>query len=189
MPPHMPLDQLLRVWAASPNAMVAARRLDIFRRTLYDRIDKASLAELCEAFREVQAEAEAQLAAVQTEAAPSLLAAEGRLADLTRQMDTLRREREAIERQRAALARENQALRAEVQRLALQGLRPMHRRGHTDDPYTVLHVNRNVPHEVIEAAYRALAKLHHPDVGGSGAAMQRLNWARDMLLHRNEQPR
>jgi curved DNA-binding protein CbpA len=61
----------------------------------------------------------------------------------------------------------------------------MHRRGQTDDPYTVLHVSRNASPEVIEAAYHALAKLHHPDVGGSDAAMQRLNRARHMIVQHN----
>jgi DnaJ-domain-containing protein 1 len=189
MKEQMPLDHILRSWATAPNATVAARRLGLSRRTLYYRIDKASLAELRDAFGKLQAEAEAQLAAVQAEAAQSLLVAEGRLADLTRQLETLRREHDAIARDRAALARENDALRAEVQRLTWERLRQTHRRGDTDDPYALLHVSRHAPPEVIEAAYRALAKRYHPDVGGSEAAMKQLNRARDMILHRNGHPR
>jgi hypothetical protein len=33
------------------------------------------------------------------------------------------------------------------------------------------------PPEVVAAAYRAMAKLHHPDHGGDNAAMQRVNAA------------
>ena len=52
-----------------------------------------------------------------------------------------------------------------------------------DDPYRVLEVAPGASTEVIEAAYRAKAKQAHPDVaGGSTAAMQQLNAARDALL-------
>jgi len=44
-------------------------------------------------------------------------------------------------------------------------------------PYAVLYVARSAPLPVCEAAYRALAKLAHPDQGGSTATMQRLNAA------------
>jgi FtsZ-binding cell division protein ZapB len=153
---------------------------------LYYCVEHASPAELRQAYTQLQAEAEVQLAALRNNAVQSLLAIEARLTELTREVDTLGQEKEAIERQRAALARENQALRDEVQRLKLQGPRPTHRRGPNDDPYAVLHLTRNAPPEVVMAAYRALSKRDHPDVGGSDAAMQRLNWARDMILQRNE---
>lgn len=42
-------------------------------------------------------------------------------------------------------------------------------------PHQVLHVTTDAPWEVVEAAYRALAKLKHPDVpGGSTEAFQSL---------------
>lgn len=44
-------------------------------------------------------------------------------------------------------------------------------------PYAVLHVASTAPLAVCEAAYRALAKLAHPDQGGSTQTMQRLNAA------------
>jgi curved DNA-binding protein CbpA len=43
--------------------------------------------------------------------------------------------------------------------------------------YVTLGVLPSAPRTVIEAAYRALAKGAHPDVGGSEARMQALNAA------------
>ena len=45
------------------------------------------------------------------------------------------------------------------------------------DPYEILEVRPDAAIEVIEAAYRALAKRLHPDAGGSVEAMQELNQA------------
>jgi hypothetical protein len=44
-----------------------------------------------------------------------------------------------------------------------------------ENPFTVLHLTEDAPLEVIIAAYRALAQLHHPDHGGSDEAMARIN--------------
>lgn len=44
-------------------------------------------------------------------------------------------------------------------------------------PYAVLYVQPDAPLEICEAAYRALVKQHHPDVGGSAGVMERLNAA------------
>jgi len=41
--------------------------------------------------------------------------------------------------------------------------------------HTVLHVAADAPPEVIRAAYRAMAKLYHPDAGGSEAKMKEIN--------------
>ena len=49
-------------------------------------------------------------------------------------------------------------------------------------PEEVLGVRSDAPRDVIEAAYRALAKVRHPDMGGSDAAMAELTAARDALL-------
>ncbi|KAF1084853.1 DnaJ domain protein [Sporotomaculum syntrophicum] len=38
-----------------------------------------------------------------------------------------------------------------------------------------LYVQPDAPREVMEAAYRALSKKHHPDLGGSEAMMKQLN--------------
>jgi len=50
------------------------------------------------------------------------------------------------------------------------------------DPYAVLGVDLGADRAAIRAAYRRLARAHHPDVdGGSDAAMARLNEAWAML--------
>lgn len=49
-------------------------------------------------------------------------------------------------------------------------------------PYTMLFVLPSAPPEVIDAAYRALAKLYHPDrAGGSTQKMKELNVAYDKV--------
>lgn len=48
-------------------------------------------------------------------------------------------------------------------------------------PHAVLYVTSNAPQEVIQAAYRALAKKYHPDNGGSHDAMKRINEAYRLL--------
>lgn len=45
------------------------------------------------------------------------------------------------------------------------------------DPYELLGISPNAPANVIDAAYRALAKDAHPDHGGSAAKMAELNKA------------
>jgi DnaJ-class molecular chaperone len=44
-------------------------------------------------------------------------------------------------------------------------------------PYSVLYVSPDAPQEVIQAAYRALANLYHPDRGGNPEKMKALNIA------------
>ncbi len=51
-------------------------------------------------------------------------------------------------------------------------------------PYNTLHLLPSAPPEVIKAAYRALAQLHHPDHGGSNQAMQKINEAYELLAER-----
>jgi len=53
-----------------------------------------------------------------------------------------------------------------------------------DDPYLILQVARHAELEVIEAAYRRLARKYHPDVDSSPDAnmrMQKINWAYEIL--------
>jgi hypothetical protein len=43
------------------------------------------------------------------------------------------------------------------------------------DPYQTLHLLPSAPAELVKAAYRVMAALHHPDHGGDTDAMQRIN--------------
>lgn len=52
------------------------------------------------------------------------------------------------------------------------------------DHFALLHLLPTAPLAVIEASYRALARLHHPDAGGNAEHMKRLNAARDALKER-----
>jgi len=47
--------------------------------------------------------------------------------------------------------------------------------------WATLWLRPGAPVEVIRAVYRALARLHHPDVGGDSATMQRINAAYERL--------
>lgn len=60
------------------------------------------------------------------------------------------------------------------------GERPVVKR----DPYEVLEVTRSTSMEVIDAAYKAKARVLHPDAGGTKEEMQELNEA--MTAIRNE---
>jgi hypothetical protein len=51
--------------------------------------------------------------------------------------------------------------------------------GSTD--HDALYVKPNAPKEVITAAYKALAKLYHPDTGGDATRMQTVNMAYERL--------
>jgi DnaJ-domain-containing protein 1 len=52
------------------------------------------------------------------------------------------------------------------------------------DPYEVLSVRPGSPREVVEASYRALAKMAHPDAGGSAEEMAALNAALEQIKQR-----
>lgn len=53
------------------------------------------------------------------------------------------------------------------------------------DLYEVLQVHRHAELDVIRAAYRALARKHHPDFGGDGARMVAINDAWRVLSDRD----
>ncbi len=53
------------------------------------------------------------------------------------------------------------------------------------DPYRLLQVIPEADSEVIQAAYRALARKYHPDTGGSGVKMAMLNAAWETLRDRD----
>jgi len=48
---------------------------------------------------------------------------------------------------------------------------------HNTSPYKVLGVSPDAPNEVIKAAHKALAKMHHTDLGGDEAKMKAINEA------------
>jgi hypothetical protein len=52
------------------------------------------------------------------------------------------------------------------------------------DPFGVLHLRETAPVELIEGACRILARLHHPDAGGTDDAMQAINGAYAALRER-----
>jgi curved DNA-binding protein CbpA len=57
------------------------------------------------------------------------------------------------------------------------------------DPYRMLQVIPDAEPEVIRAAYRALARKHHPDVGGSEIQMAMLNAAWETLRDQGQRAR
>ena len=57
------------------------------------------------------------------------------------------------------------------------------------DPYRVLQVLPDAEPEVIQAAYRALARKYHPDMGGSEMHMAMLNAAWETLRDQRERAR
>lgn len=54
-------------------------------------------------------------------------------------------------------------------------------RNDCNNPYEILHVHPRARAEVIHAAHRVLAGLHHPDKGGDASAFKRVNEAHDIL--------
>ena len=54
----------------------------------------------------------------------------------------------------------------------------------TDSSFATLHLLPSAPAELVDAAYRCLARLHHPDTGGTTSAMQRINTAHGALKAR-----
>jgi hypothetical protein len=56
--------------------------------------------------------------------------------------------------------------------------------GAPNDPYLILHLRPSAPPELVTAAHRVLARLHHPDTGGDTATMQAINAAVDQIRSR-----
>lgn len=52
----------------------------------------------------------------------------------------------------------------------------------TNTVWSALHLSPGAPKEVVRAAYRALAALHHPDAGGDTATMAKINDAYDRIM-------
>jgi hypothetical protein len=53
-----------------------------------------------------------------------------------------------------------------------------------DDHVHILHLRETAPLELIESAYRTLAKICHPDRGGDHATMRQINSAYEALRER-----
>ena len=53
-----------------------------------------------------------------------------------------------------------------------------------DSPYAALHLRETAPPELVTVAYKCMARLVHPDHGGSTQAMQEINTAYDDLKAR-----
>jgi len=51
-----------------------------------------------------------------------------------------------------------------------------------ENPFARLFITEDAPIEVVHAAFRALAKKHHPDAGGSTAVFQQLDAAYRQIL-------
>ena len=50
-----------------------------------------------------------------------------------------------------------------------------------EDPWRILHLRPTAPSELVSAAHRCLAKLNHPDRGGTTTTMQAINEAVDRI--------
>lgn len=67
---------------------------------------------------------------------------------------------------------------------AAKGKMPQTQSRQSNGSWAVLWLANGAPPEVIAAAYRALAKIHHPDVGGSEEQMKKINDAHESLTRK-----
>jgi len=58
----------------------------------------------------------------------------------------------------------------------------MTRKNENETPYQVLGVAKNASHDDIKKAYRRLARIHHPDKGGSASDFERISRAYQAIL-------
>ncbi len=56
----------------------------------------------------------------------------------------------------------------------------------TQEPYRVLQVAADASDELVREKYRELARVHHPDRGGSAEEMQRLNDAYERVVQQRQ---
>ena len=174
------VDVIARAWQDHGNAEAAAKALGISRRTVFNKLARASKAGLKAAF--------ARLLREQQWIVRSLQERLGRLEQVAQRLEQVKQEYTALERWNRELAAENRQLRealaqamdAQVSAI-VDGTPTMT----GQDAYAILGVIRNAPREVIEAAHRALARKYHPDKGGSTAAMQRINQAYEQVRRCN----
>ncbi len=58
-----------------------------------------------------------------------------------------------------------------------------------DDPFAVMHLLPSAPQSIIEAAWKALAKLHHPDMGGDEETFKRIADAYSRIKENGSAPK
>jgi len=92
---------------------------------------------------------------------------------------------EEVDRLQVALAEERRKRQASEQAATLARQKVV--RELQSIPEGVLGLLPGADLEVAEAAYRALARRHHPDRGGDPDAMRRLNWAIQEIRKRRGQ--
>lgn len=63
---------------------------------------------------------------------------------------------------------------------------PLERAARVMDPYAVLGLPKDASLEAVERRYKELAKLFHPDIGGSMPAMKLVNNAREEITRRKK---
>jgi Bacterial regulatory protein, Fis family len=140
----------------------ATRFLGVSRRTLYYKLEQATKMELMEAYQQLFNDQY-----------------EGRI--------RFERDYAAMEERNGRLEAENRLLRERIE--LEEKLKRILQREHPtngDDPYAVLSVRRDAPPEVIEAAWKALARKYHSDLtGGDDERMKQINAAHDDILRRN----
>lgn len=54
------------------------------------------------------------------------------------------------------------------------------------NPFAVMHLLPTAPSAIVDAVYKALAKIHHPDVGGDEETFKSIVEAYDRIKHRVE---
>jgi hypothetical protein len=60
---------------------------------------------------------------------------------------------------------------------------------HAPPHYAQLHLQPDAPPEVVQAAYKALVRLHHPDTGGNTRTMQEINRAMGKIRQESDNVR
>jgi DnaJ-domain-containing protein 1 len=176
---------ILRAWQTHGGPEGAAHALRVSRRTIFYRLARATKATLKAAFEELLGEQQGVARGLRddiTKIQEQIAALQG----CTARLEHLEQEYGALEEWNRTLASQNRQLREAVaQAMAARVAAAAHGAGaEGQDPYAVLGVTREAPPEVIEAAFKALAKLHHPDRGRSKKVMQRINQAHDDIRRR-----
>ena len=177
---RLSVDVITQAWQDHGTAEAAAKALGMSRRTVFNKLARASKAELKAAYEQLLRE---QHWIVRKSPGASWTAGAGGTT-----VEQVEQEYTALERWNRELAAENrqlcealaQAMDAQVSAI-VDGTPTMT----GQDAYAILGVIRNAPREVIEAAHRALARKYHPDKGGSTAAMQRINQAYEQVRRCN----